>query len=49
MITAIIPAVVEPDVDATIRSLLAQTTRPTCRREVAEDVLAQPIPRSAAA
>lgn len=28
MITAVIPAVVEPDVDATIRSLLAQTTRP---------------------
>lgn len=28
MITAIIPAVIEPDVDATIRSLLEQTTRP---------------------
>lgn len=28
---------------------ISRAARPTCRREVAEDVLAQPIPRSAAA
>ena len=28
---------------------ISRAARPTCRREVAEDILAQPIPRSAAA
>lgn len=47
MITAIIPAVVEPDVDATIRSLLAQTTRPD-RIIVAVNNTTDPTTRTAA-